>query len=81
MTEEDAKTKICPESFGLTADRLPDGTGITQGGPTTCYGAVCMAWRWQIDGLVMSFESSGAPKFVPPHGEQPHGYCGLGGKP
>lgn len=46
MTEEEAKTKICPKTFGIPDERDEYGSGIRQGGPYKCFASGCMAWRW-----------------------------------
>jgi hypothetical protein len=76
LTEEEAKTKRCQESFG---DRIigdgdiakidPAADPMTKGSisamhytsPIYCLASACMAWRW------------GA--------HMPKGYCGKAGKP
>jgi hypothetical protein len=78
LTEKEAKTKRCQESFGDTSV----GSGFMEPRPAMAFGAVgmaiatspqccigsaCMAWRWHYDGL----------------GDDPNtlGYCGKAGKP
>ena len=46
MTEAEAKTKWCPQTFGIPDVRDHEGNGIMQGGPFNCRGSECMAWRW-----------------------------------
>lgn len=56
LTEEEAKTKRCQESFG-PAYTTPDGRSMmaviygagyaVQASPSHCIGSGCMAWRWQ----------------------------------
>lgn len=67
MTEEEAKTKVCPQTFGIPEIRTADGCGIREGGPWKCIGSACMMWRW-----VQYYEERPAGA---------HGYCGLAGKP
>lgn len=45
MTEDEAKTKICPQSFAVPEVRGSDGSGIQEGGPWFCRASGCMAWR------------------------------------
>lgn len=44
LTEEQAKTKWCPQSFNVV--QVETGNGLREGGPWVCAGAECMAWRW-----------------------------------
>lgn len=47
-TEDDAKANMtCYRSIGVAPVYHPtDGQGICDGGPWTCLGSVCSAWRW-----------------------------------
>lgn len=36
VTEDEAKTKLCPETFGKMMDEQDQ----------KCEGSACMAWRW-----------------------------------
>lgn len=85
VTEEEAKTKRCQESFG-NEYRTPDGNMLTSSGvgmfghgwsgiaaqasPSFCIGSGCMAWRWENSVSIR-------------HGEEPgptsRGFCGKAG--
>ncbi len=44
MTEDEAKAKVCPKTFGIPDERDEYGSGIREGGPWKCRGSGCMAW-------------------------------------
>lgn len=44
MTEDEAKNKVCPKTFGIHDERDQYGGGIRQGGPHKCFASGCMAW-------------------------------------
>lgn len=73
VTEEEAKTKFCPETIQPvgTDDRVwHDGQN--------CIGSACMAWRWQASLSVNN------PSHVPGEGQnvtRNRGYCGKAGRP
>lgn len=76
VTEEEAKTKWCPETLiggGASADTSQanrwvqsnaDGGSVVAG--ASCIGSACMMWRWHFDGL----------GDYPPNTK---GYCGKAG--
>ena len=78
VTEEEAKTKRCQESFGdtnVTADghvyaaHISYGaSAVIQTSPSMCIGSACMAFRW-VDNL--------DDKAI----TEPRGYCGKAGRP
>ena len=90
MTEEEAKTKWCPQMREELLERhLSDPERLMN----RCIGSACMAWRWAgwvnrlADGSHEVNQTHGGP-FLMPHGptQNPHGcdrfgYCGLAGKP
>lgn len=41
MTEDEAKTKWCVQSFAT-----PQIDHVREAGPWTCAGSACMAWEW-----------------------------------
>lgn len=45
MTEDEAKTRVCFQTFGIPDVRDENGCGIMQGGPWLCRASDCMAWR------------------------------------
>lgn len=85
VTEEEAKTKRCQESFG-NEYRTPNGNEATvsmnpfghqwssgiaaHASPSHCIGSACMAWRWENSVSIR-------------HGENPsptsRGFCGKAG--
>ncbi len=83
LTEEEAKTKSCQESFGDTAVSQsghyvagPAAPGVYAGGtvaigtsPSHCIGSACMAWRWYPQ----------CEAHIKVEGQK--GYCGKAGKP
>ena len=44
ISEEHAKSKWCPFTFGVPELRGPDGQGFREAGPWTCSASHCMAW-------------------------------------
>lgn len=78
LTEREAKTKRCQESFGdgfVTEQQsqiwAPTGRSA-HSSPLHCIGSACMAWRW---GEVERDDVTG--KVL----ENVAGYCGKAGKP
>ena len=68
MTEDEAKTKWCPQAAvtnasvatgGASRVQYPDGKSLPAKG-SRCYASDCMAWRTT---------------------SSQHGYCGLAGRP
>lgn len=86
-TEEEAKTKTCPQTFAVPADRDPaTGIGIAQGGPWNCIGSACMAWRWwdaaeHSRAYYIENTRNRAPSELSGPIESRRGYCGLAGSP
>ncbi len=69
MTEEEAKTKLCPAAYGRSNQ------------PAYCIGSACMAFRW-ADEIERRWtqEPGGVAHWARTH-KTLHGYCGLAGKP
>jgi hypothetical protein len=67
VTEEEAKTKRCPEVFG---HMIP-----TASVPSQCVGSSCMAWRWH-----WSLVNNRHEHVLTPDGGK-LGYCGKAGAP
>ena len=71
MTEDEAKTKWCPEArLAAPVDSIATGTSGNRYGQefkdwSMCIGSACMAWRWVKD----TYKNT------------EHGYCGKAGKP
>ena len=87
MTEDEAKTKWCPASFGASA--VPAGNagggsygGAAGGGPssprTHCIGSACMAWRWIGVSHEVREQARDVMRIELP--VKYSGYCGLAGK-
>lgn len=68
MTEDEAKTKWCPQTLGRTPPN-----------PEACGGSACMAWRW----ITETHTPPGTDPFATrkPTQRTDHGYCGLAGRP
>lgn len=73
MTEQEAKTKWCPQSTSGDYRPDPNNAGKEVRHPL-CIGSACMAWRW--DSVGMEYEHAG-------YGgrERGKGHCGLAGQP
>jgi hypothetical protein len=72
-TEDEAKTKWCPEAREAIGDDRYGGATTNRGIPDdcNCFASACMAWRW-YDGM--------GPVEVAGTNMMPYGYCGKGGK-
>ncbi len=81
MTEEEAKTKLCPAAYGRSSQ------------PAYCIGSACMAFRWadeierrwtqeppEGEGRQRVEAIGGVAHWARTH-KTPHGYCGLAGEP
>ena len=91
LTEDEAKTKRCQESFGdgwTTPDgRLamsaPAGVAVVAS-PSFCIASACMAWRWKR-GNIYTLQPDDPTSFIVTEGtgdySATHGYCGKAGKP
>jgi hypothetical protein len=83
LTEEEAKTKRCQESFG-SQPNAPFGSqheSVTSGfaqpmSPTHCIGSACMAWRWGKSTQSTCYYPEGTKATDP---ETWRGYCGKVG--
>ena len=75
LTEEEAKTKICPQLLR----RKTDGT-LTEPHPVKCIASDCMMWRGALqrksDGLIVAHKLR-----VDARDYESVGCCGLAGKP
>lgn len=75
-TEEEAKTKWCPETRHTNKDENPANnkfhTVISPQSWNCCIGSQCMHWRWDDKSVRKATEGFDV-KVV--------GYCGLSGKP
>ena len=90
ITETEAKTKWCPNTFGAMAAQNEYGAPIRDAGPYLCVASACMAWRWKykkgdliptltkIGWTAQNGETSEVTYRV---AEEEEGYCGLAGKP
>lgn len=67
MTEEEAKTKMCPMTFPRS------GSIGERGQEDPCIGSACMAWRWSDE---YSKTDLGGGHSI----NEPTGYCGLAGR-
>ena len=67
MTEDEAKTKLCPQILGIMIDL--DGRAAR----TCCFGSQCMAWRVTMVGHVYAGDEYETYR--------KEGYCGLAGAP
>lgn len=85
MTEEEAKTKWCPHSFGAMPANNEYGAPLRDVGPYVCCGSACMAWRWSYrKGDLINVEivrDMHGEKQTLKIAEGGAGYCGLVGKP
>ena len=91
MTEDEAKTKVCPfdlgqHATGYTTECFQHGDSIRRDYKrltSNCIGSDCMAWRWNY---LMRVQQIGhgpgaASTAVEDTTQFSGGYCGLAGKP
>jgi hypothetical protein len=85
MTEDEAKTKWCPQfqvsiaggpAGQMQRDTWRDKSNRPLEGGGKCLASACMAWRWQPN-WGESPENPAACTELPPI----KGYCGLAGRP
>lgn len=89
MTEEEAKTKWCQQTYNVDPICNEYGSSIREAGPHPCCGSACMAWRWQPQQWKFNaphggscFENKDTDGYGRKGKAQPRmGYCGLAGKP
>lgn len=81
MTEDEAKKLWCPHARIGVTNSEGGGFSVNRAGPSVplrsldrCLGFGCMAWRWTD---IIEAQGQSIPM---PQGN-PHGYCGLAGKP
>lgn len=84
VTEEEAKTKWCPESrvADSAEDLAPSSNRIYNGEGKVdidcrCIASACMAWRWYRPPPDLSDTEIGYNATY----SKPNGYCGKAGKP
>ena len=74
MTEEEAKTKWCPQAGPSRFERRDE----------RCIASSCMAWRWNEPWTSQTEEGHGGDiviRLKRKPGEPKLGYCGLAGAP
>jgi len=71
MTEEEARTKWCPQIRWTSHGEGYSDPFENRGSNCNCIASDCMMWRWNRD--IMAGGSGRA--------EPTQGYCGLAGKP
>lgn len=80
ITVEEADKRICPRTIGV-APVYDQGIGLRDGGPWSCVGPRCMAWRWQA--TCERISAFGVGGTTEPAGKtivsETHGHCGLAG--
>ncbi len=84
MTEDEAKTKTCPQANSFCASKHFDREDFT---PPTCIGSACMAWREEGNHVHrvetadqrMSYERAGWAINGDTARAPRDGYCGLAG--
>lgn len=81
MTEDEAKTKWCPQTLATTWVDADHAYTKTAG--TCCLDFACMAWRWSGEVIWSEMSKAWLAKDVPEDAKTnaAKGYCGLGGKP
>ena len=90
MTEEEAKTKSCPQSFAPEVDGEPNPQfpghmkGQRYGGfQMRCLGSDCMWWRWmpQTQATDGSWNVHETEHWKGYRADAKEGFCGLAGTP
>jgi hypothetical protein len=66
-TEDEAKKLLCPQTMSVAE------TDNYLGGPFSCHGSACMAWRWDEAQPIEDYDSDFGSK----HPDRRRGYCGL----
>lgn len=84
MTEDEAKTKWCPETryFNDGTKMWVNRTGVDW--LDKCIGSACMAWRWKqrvTNQEEMDNNQYSTIRIKPILEDTDQGYCGLAGRP
>lgn len=92
VTEEEAKTKRCQESFAAQAVVTPDGSPLVMAtsswgsakyvttAPANCIGSACMAWRWKWN-VTLPLVGVVVHSHILASDGGKLGYCGKAGEP
>lgn len=86
LTEDEAKTKACPEiikavythtiAYGAMGQAFSAPAGPPLPVMEHCLGSACMAWRWYRPDDLTPADGSHTQSY-----SVPRGYCGKAGKP
>ena len=81
MTEDEAKTKVCPRTLGRQPLYDAQVQGVHDGSPDFCIASACMAWRKTKDVYVRPNGHRSDRDLYSDGRWETEGFCGLAGRP